>query len=139
MTNSKLLVVIVAALVLLAGACGKESGDTLLTVDTVPPAPPVGLEIQAENDLVTVRWDENAEPDLEGYRLYRSSEKDGPYKTATSNLLYCPWYYGQVLPMEMTYFKVTAVDRSGNESAYSRIVGIYNNTDRKRQPDNPIE
>ena len=139
MTNSKHLFVLMAALVVLVGACGQEGGGSQPTIDTVPPIPPVGVQIQAEEDLVAITWDDNAEIDLAGYRLYRSSFEDGPFRAVTSNLVYCPWFYDEVLPMQITYYKVTAVDESGNESAFSQIVGIYCNTDRKTQPEAPIE
>jgi len=139
MRNLKHLFVVIAALVVFVGACGKEGGDGLPTVDTAPPVPPVGVQVQGEDDLVAIRWDENAEIDLAGYRLYKSSFEDGPFGIESSGLVYCPWFYDKVLAMEMTYYKVTAVDESGNESAFSRIVGIYYNTDRKVQPEAPSE
>jgi fibronectin type 3 domain-containing protein len=139
MRNLKHLFVVIAALLMFAGACGNEGGDGLPTVDTVAPVPPTGVQLQADHDLVAVRWDENAEIDLAGYRLYKSSFEDGPFGIVSSNLVYCPWFYDKVLAMEMTYYKVTAVDASGNESAFSQIVGIYYNTDRKTQPDAPSE
>jgi hypothetical protein len=139
MRYSKQLFVIFAVLIVFSGACGREGGDGLPTVDTVPPVPPVGLQIGAEGGLVAVRWEENAEVDLAGYRLYRSSFEEGPFGVATPNLVYCPWFYDDVLPMQKTYYKVTAVDQSGNESAFSQIVGIYYNTDNKVHPDAPSE
>jgi len=139
MKNLKHLVVVAAALLVFAGACGNEGSDGLPNVDTVPPVPPVGVQIQAEDDLVAVRWEANAEIDLAGYRLYRSSYEDGPFGMVSSNLVYCPWFYDDVISMQMTYYKVTAVDQSGNESAFSQLVGIYYNTDRKTQPDAPSE
>ena len=139
MKNLKHVFLVMAALFMFMGACANDGGDGLPTVDTVPPVPPIGVQVQAEDDLIAVRWDENAEIDLAGYRLYRSSFEDGPFGIISSNLVYCPWFYDTVLPMEMTYYKVTAVDASGNESAFSQIVGIYYNTDRKVQPDAPSE
>ena len=139
MKNLKHVFLVMAALFMFMGACANDGGDGLPTVDTVPPVPPIGVQVQAEDDLIAVRWDENAEIDLAGYRLYRSSFEGGPFGIISSNLVYCPWFYDTVLPMEMTYYKVTAVDASGNESAFSQIVGIYYNTDRKVQPDAPSE
>ena len=139
MKNLKHLVVVAAALLVFAGACGNEGSDGLPGIDTVPPIPPVGVRVQAEDDLVAVRWEANAEIDLAGYRLYKSSYEDGPFGMVSSNLVYCPWFYDDVIPMQMTYYKVTAVDQSGNESAYSQLVGIYYNTDKKAQPDAPSQ
>jgi hypothetical protein len=138
MRSMKHVLVVVAALIALVGACGKESGDGLPAVDTVPPNPPVGLQAAEDDDLVLITWDENAEIDLAGYRLYSSSSEEGPYGEATSGLLYCPWFFDDVAPMATTYYKVTAVDESGNESAFSEIIGIYYRNDRKRDDETPL-
>jgi fibronectin type 3 domain-containing protein len=139
MRNSKHLFVVIAALVVFVGACGQEGGGGQPSVDTVPPVPPVGVQVQAQDDLAAIRWDDNAEIDLAGYRLYKSSFEDGPFGIVSSNLVYCPWFYDEVLPMQTAYYKVTAVDENGNESAFSQIVGIYYNTDKKMQPEAPSE
>jgi hypothetical protein len=139
MRDLKLLFVVLAGLIIFAGACGKEDNLGLPTVDTVPPAPPVGVQIQSGTELVAVRWSENAESDLAGYRVYKSSDKSGPFNQVSEELVYCPWFYDEVLPMEMTFYKVTAVDQSANESAFSQLVGVYQNTDRKDYPEAPVE
>jgi hypothetical protein len=139
MRDPKLLFVFVVGLFLFAGACGNDDGSALPEVDTVPPIPPVNVQVAFESDMISIRWADNAEPDLAGYRLYKSSHKDGPFGTVTSDILYCPWYFDEVLPMEMTYYKVTAIDESGNESAFSQIVGLYYNSDRKGRTVIPVE
>jgi fibronectin type 3 domain-containing protein len=139
MNKFSLLLLVLAGLALFAGACGTEDGVSLPTVDTVPPVPPVNVQVGFESNSITIRWSENAEIDLAGYKLYKSSLRDGPFGQETSGLIYCPWYFDHGLPMEMTYYKVTAVDQSGNESAFSQVVGFYYNTDTKRQPVAPAE
>jgi hypothetical protein len=139
MRKLKLLVVFLAGLYVLAGGCGTEDGTLKPVVDTVPPIAPVGLQADFESDLIAVRWAENGETDLAGYRLYSSSDREGPFGLVTANLLYCPWYFDEVLPMQTTYFKVTAVDQSGNESGFSQTVGLYYNSDRKPNTVVPVE
>ena len=139
MRNPTYLFVTLAALLVFVGACGQDDGGSQPTIDTVPPVPPVGVQIQTQGDLVAITWDNNAEIDLAGYRLYKSSFENGPFGVVTSGLVYCPWYYDEVLPMQMTFYKITAVDESGNESAFSQRVGFYFNTDRKTQPEAPSE
>lgn len=139
MKNFRLLLVVLAALALFAGGCGTEDSVTLPTVDTVPPVPPVNVQVGYESNAIAIRWAENAETDLAGYKIYKSSFRDGPFRLETSGLVYCPWYFDEGLPMDMTYYKVSAVDQSGNESAFSQIVGFYYNTDTKRQPEAPTE
>jgi hypothetical protein len=141
MRDLKLVFVVLAGLIIFAGACSKEDNLGLPTVDTVPPAPPVGVQIESESEseLVAVRWSENAESDLAGYRVYKSSDKNGPFNQVSEALVYCPWFYDEVLPLEMTFYKITALDQSGNESAFSQLVGVYYNTDRKDHPEAPVE
>jgi hypothetical protein len=122
---------------MLLGACGNESGQGLPTVDTVPPNPPVGLQIDDNDNRVRVSWSENAEVDLAGYRLYKSSYEDGPFKKVNSDLLLCPWCYDTVTPACLTFYKVTAVDESGNESAFSEVMGIYWNSGGRSGPEAP--
>jgi fibronectin type 3 domain-containing protein len=114
-----------AALSLLTGACSNESSQTQPVIDTVAPNPPVGFQAEDQGNMVRITWEQNAESDLAGYRLYRSSYESGPFGCVNSEPLLCPWYYDQVLPAAMTYYRVTAIDESGNESAFSQVIGVY--------------
>jgi hypothetical protein len=137
MKRSICLLVAVATLMLLVGACGKDGGQGRPAVDTVPPNPPTGIDIECQGNAVLITWDENPEVDLAGYRLYKSSLEDGPFGQLNSRLIMCPWCEDQVISMAMTYYKLTAVDESGNESAFSQLAGIYTNTGGRDQPDTP--
>lgn len=124
-------------LIVLIAACGK---DVIVgpPIDTVPPNPPVGVGITGEvGDLVRISWSQNAELDLAGYRVYRASSEDEVFMQASARALVCPWYYDHVPPMNVAYFKVTAVDESGNESAFSRAVGIYVSNGWRNPPREP--
>jgi hypothetical protein len=107
--------------------CSQDS-SVAPAIDTVAPNPPVGIEVVHQGgDLVRISWDQNAEVDLAGYRVYKSSGGSG-FAPATSRVLACPWYYDHVQTMEQgAAFTVTAVDETGNESAFSRAVDIYIN------------
>jgi hypothetical protein len=136
MKASKFLVLVSVTLLVFLGACGHDAGQTQPVIDTVPPNPPIGVLAEDNGRSVMITWTENAEVDLAGYRLFRSSYEDGPFHPVRSSLLLCPWYYDDVAPAAMTFYKVTAVDESGNESAFSQIVGIYwNNGDKARPSD----
>ena len=105
-------------------SCGRD--NQVSPVDTVAPNPPVGVAAQVgDGNVALITWSQNAEVDLAGYRIYKSSSQDGPFGQVATRTIVCPWYYANVLPMEVTFFKVTAVDRSGNESAYSQILQVY--------------
>jgi len=105
-----------------------ESSDSLPAIitprDIFPPGVPQGCLAAvivgsptnaAEVDL---SWSINTEPDLAGYHVYRSEQQDTPGQLVTSDLLPSPAYRDtSVQPGHTYWYSVTAVDRSGNESA----------------------
>jgi len=111
---------------------GNESGPSYTAlanvVDRIPPAPPQELKGKAEPGKILLSWIPNKEEDLAGYRVFRSMEKGSkhyqllnqepskqaafvhePPKTASDN----PFF-----------FKIKAVDTSGNESGFSNVVEV---------------
>lgn len=88
-------------------------------VDTTPPAPPSGLSATTvSSSQITLDWNDNSEPDLSGYNVYRSLTTGGPYiyvdSVGISN------YSNMGLdPDTPYYYVVTAIDASDNESGYS--------------------
>ncbi|MFC9914767.1 fibronectin type III domain-containing protein [Streptomyces sp. NPDC127197] len=111
---------------------GNESagtaGQSVTTVDTMAPAAPTGVE---ENwaigtvSKVHLYWNGNTEPDLAGYRVYRSTRT--PVAVTPENLvsgsdpvLGAGW--GENVPQtgDWYYYVVTAVDTHGLESAPSK-------------------
>jgi Fibronectin type III domain. len=73
---------------------------------------------------VTVRWNQNTEEDLAGYRLYYGhSSRDYIFSDTVGNLTS---YTLNDLNKNLTYFiAVTAVDNSGNESDYSQELILW--------------
>ena len=120
---TKLLPVVAVALLFVIASCGSES--TMTAVDTVPPVAPVGVMVEDAANQVKVSWASNAEPDLAGYNVYSSGQEDGPWNKVNEDLLLCPWCYDSPVTMEITYYMITAVDESGNESIHSDVMGIY--------------
>lgn len=134
------LLLLSVALLVFLGACGSDGIDNPITVDTVPPNPPVGLGFEHQEESVLITWSENAEVDLAGYRLYRSYYQDGPFGEITTGLLLCPWYYdGDVVPTVISYYMVTAVDGAGNESAYSDILTVCQTWNPKPGPNKRLD
>jgi len=97
--------------------------------DTFPPAPPQNVvavlvpatpESPAQFDL---SWSISMEPDLAGYRVYRSAEEGTLGEEQNRELLLVPTFRDTSLLAGQRYFyRVTAVDRSGNESLPSAPV-----------------
>jgi len=107
--------------------------------DKIPPATPLNLAfLSVGNGEIFLQWDENTEPDLAGYRLYRSDNGNvqSNYRvvydsTATryrdSDLDYDTQYY----------YRIAAYDISDNESPPSEpMSGIPQNTQAPNRPQN---
>jgi hypothetical protein len=113
-----------------------ESADSAPLVvtpkDIFPPAPPqrlVAVPIRDEQatgtaaGAIELSWDINQEPDLEGYWVYRSEQPDTPGQRIHTKLLLTPTFRDITAMLGKQYtYRVTAVDRSGNESSFSSPV-----------------
>jgi hypothetical protein len=91
--------------------------------DTTPPAVPTGLTASGAKKKVNLNWNDNTEPDLAGYNVYRATAPGGPFTKVNTSLVTTSAYTNTGLTSGTTYyFYVTAVDTTGNESAASAIV-----------------
>ena len=110
-----------------AGAGTVESADSTPAVvtprDVFPPAAPQGLEVifvpaaSSAPAHAELSWDISPETDLAGYRVYRSEQEDTRGVLLTSELLLAPAFRDMSVVLGHRYFyRVTAVDRAGNES-----------------------
>ncbi len=82
------------------------------------PAPPVGLAATTGSIQVNLDWDDNSEPELTGYKVYRSTKTGGPYSfidTATDS----QYIDINVDGATTYYYVVTAVCDFVIESEYS--------------------
>ena len=90
--------------------------------DTAPPATPTGLSAVAGDGSVSLTWTANTESDLASYRVYRSVNGSG----ASPVLVASPTQAGFTdtgVSNGTTYdYRVSAVDRTANESAQSGAV-----------------
>lgn len=122
----------------LAGAPGCHRDEiTAPGTDTLPPARPTGLRVDAAQDgYVVLHWNANTEADLRGYLLHRA---DGPVpapfriidSTGGHDVIDTVDDYTQLYR-----YVVTAVDRDGNESAPSDTVATLSpNVDTPLAPD----
>ena len=110
-----------------------ESADSVPAIvtprDIYPPAVPQGLVAAVVTPdpngppEVDLSWSINTETDLAGYHVYRSEQEGTRGQPLTSDLLLSPAYRDtSVEPGHRYWYSVTAVDRSGNESAPSAPV-----------------
>jgi hypothetical protein len=112
-----------------------ESADAVPAIvtprDTYAPAVPQGLVAAVVTPdpngppEVDLSWSINIETDLAGYHVYRSEQESTPGQLVTPDLLLSPAYRDtSVQPGQRYWYSVTAVDRSGNESAPSAPVAV---------------
>ncbi|MFE7216672.1 fibronectin type III domain-containing protein [Streptomyces sp. NPDC057611] len=116
-----------------AGNVSSGTADLgITTVDRTAPAAPKGVEdnwVLGSPDTITLHWHSNTEPDLAGYRVYRSTSS--PVALTAENRLtgdkLSPGYYSGPLPQtgDIYHYVVTAVDTHGNESAPSGTAVYY--------------
>jgi hypothetical protein len=111
-----------------------DSAPLILTPkDTFPPAAPqrlIAVPLPGENQAtgaaagyIELSWAINQEPDLQGYWVYRSEQPDTPGQRINTNLLLTPTFRDITAVQGKQYtYRVTAVDRSGNESSFSSPV-----------------
>ena len=111
---------------------GNESGRSYTAPanvrDWLPPESPTGLTGKTEPGKVLLAWKSNAEEDLVGYRVYQAMKKDAEYYHLIERDPVAETSFVSALPETAStnpyYYKVTAVDRTGNESDASNIVEV---------------
>ena len=114
---------------------GTESGYATANAfrgnDTTPPVAPAGLTATGSVANITLNWTANTELDLAGYNVYRATSSAGVYtKLNTSGLLTASSYVDTTAAAGATsYYRVTAVDTTGNESTASTTAGTRSNPD----------
>lgn len=112
-----------------------ESADSnLVTVsakDVFPPAAPQSLlavftpAAAGMPPYVELTWAINSEPDLAGYIVYRSDQADSSGQRLNPDLLPAPAFRDMsAQPGRRYFYRVSAVDTSGNESAPSAVIAI---------------
>lgn len=89
--------------------------------DTTAPSAPLNLAVTnpGTGDRLNLSWQANAEPDLAGYNIYRSTTSGTGYTKINTSLVTGTTYTDTGLTAGTYYYVVRAVDTSGNESGNS--------------------
>jgi fibronectin type 3 domain-containing protein len=117
------------------GADLVESADSVPVVitprDVFPPAAPTEVEITAipatpqTPAYVELSWAISPEADLAGYAVYRSDEEGTPGDRVNTEILPSPAFRDMSVPSgRRYYYRVSALDRSGNESLKSPALAV---------------
>lgn len=95
-------------------------------LDTAPPSAPSGLAASMQGSDGRVQWSANGEPDLAGYNVYRATSQNGTYTRVNAAMVTGTQFTDTALPagVSQVWYKVTALDGSGNESARSAAVAL---------------
>ncbi|HKL21755.1 MAG TPA: DNRLRE domain-containing protein, partial [Tichowtungia sp.] len=103
-----------------AGGSDTVTLEITVDADTTPPAAPTGLAATASaGSAVSLDWNDNAEGDLAGYSVYRSTTSGDAYSEIATGLIASETIDNSVSNSTTYYYVVTATDTSGNESAES--------------------
>lgn len=107
----------IAALALVG--CGSSNNGTSVAPDTAPPSTPSISDVHSRNGKVVITWSPNVEADLAGYNVYLAAT---PAEKVNSTLI--PGASFGIVPGNAGAYRyrVTAVDRAGNESAPSPMI-----------------
>lgn len=93
--------------------------------DLTPPDNPTGLTVVPGVGRAFLTWNENRERDLAGYHVYRSIKSGKDFERLTDSVLTRTTYSDETAkPGAGYYYRVTALDQSGNESAESVEVKV---------------
>ena len=98
-------------------------------LDLFRPPAPTALAAFGSQSSVSLTWTRSPILDLAGYSLYRSLASGGPYTKVTPVPTDRTAYYRDegLTPLTRYYYKVSAVDSSGNESLQSEVADTSTN------------
>ena len=114
--------------------------DSFVVLDTRPPAPPTGVVGQPSGADAKVTWKASGDDDVAGYLVYRAEGTSTSYTKLTDTPVVGTTFTDPgPTPATVYRYRVTAVDRSGNQSSPTTDVavtsleavgsGVYENTD----------
>ena len=97
-------------------------------VDSIPPAVPTGLVGQVDtNGVVTIRWRLGKEPDLYGYHVFWSNQRDHVMSRLTGTAVRDTMFVDTISMRTLTekvYYEVMAVDLNKNGSKHSTMLEL---------------
>ncbi len=102
---------------------------SVATVDLGYPAQPIDVNAKGGGTTIKLTWTKSEDSDLLGYVVYQSTSMVGPYVRTnlvpTDRTSYA--LDGDLAPLTHYYFRVSAVDSSGNESTQSYFAEAITN------------
>ena len=90
--------------------------------DVYPPEPPRRLTLVAGREFLSLAWFPNSEADLAGYHVFRRRGPDEFRRLTATATQRTSYEDRDLLKGPVHAYRVTAVDRAGNQSSYSNVV-----------------
>jgi hypothetical protein len=98
------------------------------TYRDLAPKPPSNLTAVYDSGLVLLRWNRNTEADFYHYRVYRDTVPNFMYDTTKIIAVLADTFYYDSVPEKFLagdyYYKITALDSAGHQSAPSEEVHV---------------
>ncbi|RLC51074.1 MAG: hypothetical protein DRI23_05785 [Candidatus Cloacimonadota bacterium] len=109
------------------GLFGGPYGE-IYTYRDLAPKPPSNLTAEYDSGLVKLTWNKNTEADFYRYRVYRDTVPNFMYDTTKIIAVVADTFYYDAVPEKFLagdyYYKITALDSTGHQSAPSEEVHI---------------
>jgi fibronectin type 3 domain-containing protein/regulation of enolase protein 1 (concanavalin A-like superfamily) len=94
-----------------------------------PPGVPTGLVASGGGGGIGLDWADNTEGNLAGYNVYRSGSATGTFTKLNATPVSGSSYVDALAPSGTSYYRVTSLDVSGNESAPTAVVSAARTND----------
>ena len=111
-----------------AGNFGQSELVEVYRTDTKPPSPPVGLKADVDTTgRVVLSWEQGPDLDVLAYYIYTSPRKNDNYIKLNQRKHLYRLYEDTVnmtLLTDKRYYKVAAMDKSGNIGDYSEVLEV---------------
>ena len=91
-------------------------------VDHTGPSAPSGLQALADDGFVSLSWSQNSELDLAAYKVYKSTNQDGPFTVLVERLSALEYRDRNLEPEKIYYYRVSALDTAGNEGQATQVL-----------------
>ncbi len=90
-----------------------------------PPSPPTGLVVTFQEGGAALRWNENPEPDIAGYDIYRREEGETTFRKINPQLIKETYFLDSTASPKNSYtYRLKAINTSKKESEFSQEVQI---------------
>lgn len=99
-----------------------SEGASLFHRDVYPPEPPRRLTLVVGREFLSLAWFPNSESDLAGYHVFRRQGRDEFQRLTATATRRTSYEDRDLVKGPVHAYRVTAVDRAGNQSSYSNVV-----------------